>query len=106
MGRPVKCTAAVFRKSNTPRGLSLETSYQENTKSCLGCEEQATPKEAKGAVGEGRGSMGEKIQTKDFVGTGSWPSKREEAAGEQQGSQGEQGMGSRGKLGHILRKGS
>lgn len=50
--------------------------------------------------------MGGKIQTEDSVGTGSWPSRREEAAGEQQGSQGEQGMGSRGKLGHIIGRGA
>lgn len=46
-----------------------------------------------------------KTQTKDIVSTGSQPSRREEAAGEPRGRQEEQDVGSRGKLGHILRKG-
>lgn len=55
-----------------------------------------------------RGWKGRKKQymgkTKDIVGTESWPSRREEGAGELQGSHEEQDMGSSGKLGHILRK--
>lgn len=72
MGRTVKCTAALFRKSNTYcTGPEFGNELPEEYKILLGCEEQTTPKEAKGAVGEGRGSMGGKIQTKDFVGIGS-----------------------------------
>lgn len=48
---------------------------------------------------------GGKTQTRNTVRTGSQPSRREEAAGEPWGSQEGQDVGSRGKLGHILRKG-
>lgn len=48
---------------------------------------------------------GRKTQTRDTVRTGSQPSRREEAAGEPWRSQEGQDVGSRGKLGHILRKG-